>query len=292
MPWVIGIDEAGYGPNLGPLVQAGVALKLPEDDPAGWRSHPGVRKANESNDGRPMADDSKLVYARGGVSALAMAIQPFPDSLGEILRQFGLPESREELLSEIWFEDRIGSSGGVGPIHFGPRVISTVMPTRFNRILAAYGSKAAVLQLGFRELVCKTIDELPDNDALHIVGDKQGGRNHYLPLLQSTFPDSWIRTIAESADESRYSLTEHGRDIIVTFRPRADSGSLAVALASMMAKYTRELAMEQFNAFWRKQVPDLKPTAGYPLDAKRFYAEIESAMTRLGIPREAVWRAK
>ena len=24
MPWVVGIDEAGYGPNLGPLVQAAV----------------------------------------------------------------------------------------------------------------------------------------------------------------------------------------------------------------------------------------------------------------------------
>ena len=36
MPWVVGIDEAGYGPNLGPLVQAAVALRLPDDDLAGW----------------------------------------------------------------------------------------------------------------------------------------------------------------------------------------------------------------------------------------------------------------
>ena len=36
MPWVVGLDEAGYGPNLGPLVQAAIALRLPESDPAGW----------------------------------------------------------------------------------------------------------------------------------------------------------------------------------------------------------------------------------------------------------------
>ena len=35
MPWVVGIDEAGYGPNLGPLVQSAVALRLPDDDPGG-----------------------------------------------------------------------------------------------------------------------------------------------------------------------------------------------------------------------------------------------------------------
>jgi len=35
--WVVGIDEAGYGPNLGPLVQAAVALYLPDDDPPAGR---------------------------------------------------------------------------------------------------------------------------------------------------------------------------------------------------------------------------------------------------------------
>ena len=50
--------------------------------------------------------------------------------------------------------------------------------------------------------------------------------------------------------------------------------------------------MIQFNAFWRKHVPDLAPTAGYPGDAKRFFDAIRPAMERLDIPGAAVWRRK
>jgi hypothetical protein len=67
---------------------------------------------------------------------------------------------------------------------------------------------------------------------------------------------------------------------------------MCVALASMFAKYIREVCMKQFNAFWAKHVPGIKPTAGYPLDAKRFYEEIRPAMESLGIEPDAVWRKK
>ena len=39
MPWVVGIDEAGYGPNLGPLVQAAVILWMPPEDLGGWNAY-------------------------------------------------------------------------------------------------------------------------------------------------------------------------------------------------------------------------------------------------------------
>ena len=69
--WVVGIDEAGYGPNLGPLLQAAVALRLPDDDPAGWDTlKPIVRQARGKDDGRLLIDDSKKVYTRGGIAAL------------------------------------------------------------------------------------------------------------------------------------------------------------------------------------------------------------------------------
>ena len=65
---------------------------------------------------------------------------------------------------------------------------------------------------------------------------------------------------------------------------------LPVALASMTAKYHRELAMRAFNHFWCERVPDLKPTAGYPLDAKRFKKAISPLQIKLGIADDCLWR--
>lgn len=99
-------------------------------------------------------------------------------------------------------------------------------------------------------------------------------------------------TECEDAHESRYRMEGLARPITVVFRPRADSGSAAVALASMTAKYFRERCMQQFNAFWAKHIEGLKPTAGYPVDARRYYDAIRDTMTRLGIDEEAVWRSR
>ncbi len=60
----------------------------------------------------------------------------------------------------------------------------------------------------------------------------------------------------------------------------------------MTAKYLREVLMREFNAFWQRHVPGLKPTAGYPGDAARFLDAIRPAAQRLGIAEAALWRRK
>jgi hypothetical protein len=50
--------------------------------------------------------------------------------------------------------------------------------------------------------------------------------------------------------------------------------------------------MRPFNEFWRRHVPELKPTAGYPLDARRFKAEISAAQSSLGIADHMLWRVR
>jgi hypothetical protein len=58
----------------------------------------------------------------------------------------------------------------------------------------------------------------------------------------------------------------------------------------MAAKYVRELAMAAFNEFWAERVPDLAPTAGYPVDAKRWRTEAAAAVAAAGIPADDLWR--
>lgn len=316
MPWVVGIDEAGYGPNLGPLVQAAVALYLPDDDPAGWTTLKGVvRRCGErkkKGDERLLIDDSKKVYARGGFEALergVLRLTPISVDVAEFVRKVGLKSSADDLGGETWYQptEELPLTPGLGRwweatrpglpwpegVKVGGEEVSIVAAPRFNRICDESGSKGTVLARGLVELLSQYPANLSRGDEpIHFLCDKQGGRNFYAALIQQAFPTGWVVIEKESAEESRYRVEQLGRPVTVTFRPRADGDSVSVALASMLCKYLREVCMRQFNRFWATHVPGIAPTAGYPVDAKRFFAEINPAMAKLGLTDDQVWRKK
>lgn len=310
MSWVVGIDEAGYGPNLGPLVQAAVAVRLPADDPAGWDTlSPVVRRAGGrwGRDARLVIDDSKRVYhgnnALGKLEHGVLSWHGFAGlTLADLFARVGLPNALPDTHLEPWFVPHAPLEGhstaapqpdfAAHGVELGPAVANVVHPPRFNRLVTASGSKATVLSDGLIELLKHVLEHTPGDDELNILCDKQGGRNFYAPLLQEAFPDGFVCAEVERADESRYRVELLPRRVLIQFKPRADAGSVAVALASMTCKYLREVCMIQFNEFWAKRVPGLKETAGYPVDAVRFLADIRAAMTAEGIAEERVWRVK
>jgi len=65
---------------------------------------------------------------------------------------------------------------------------------------------------------------------------------------------------------------------------------MPVALASMVAKFTRELHMMRFNRYFASLVPDIKPTAGYVQDGRRFLKEIEPILAQNGLNRDVLVR--
>ncbi|MCC7145262.1 MAG: hypothetical protein IT443_02325 [Phycisphaeraceae bacterium] len=80
------------------------------------------------------------------------------------------------------------------------------------------------------------------------------------------------------------------RAMTVSFEVDGESASLPTALASMISKYTRELLMARFQAYFSARVPDVKPTAGYGADAKRFWQEIEPRLADLAIVGDCLRR--
>lgn len=307
MPWVVGIDEAGYGPNLGPLVQTAVSIMLPETDPAGWNTtRTCLRRAAESDDSRLCVDDSKKIYAKpGGLARLergvfsALALNP--GSITSLLSVLAEAAVLTELQQEIWFDgtetvplhcEQLPSVHYADGVRIGPCSANLVPASLFNKIVAGSGSKGTVLAAGLIGLLGTIIKNLPPEESVLVLCDKQGGRHYYAPVLQAAFPDGWIVTEGETPAESRYRVENLQRTITIIFRPRADADGVAVALASMLAKYLREVCMRQFNRFWRTHLPDLQPTAGYPGDAKRYFLAIQPIMEKLGLAVETVWRIK
>lgn len=123
-----------------------------------------------------------------------------------------------------------------------------------------------------------------------VVVDRQGGRMRYREQLQILFPESMIRILDEEEALSRYELSADGRRMTITFVEKAEESHLPVALASMLAKYVRELLMIRFNRYFAALRPELKPTAGYVEDGRRFLADIEDLIEQHRLPRERLVR--
>jgi hypothetical protein len=189
--------------------------------------------------------------------------------------------------------DRACQSAGVRPLFIRARL---VFPQQFNELVTHFGNKASALSHVTIGLLREVIDNLPPSPfplppSIHAVCDKHGGRNFYTAILQHHFSEHWIAPIYESHSESHYEWGEPDAATRVVFRMNGER-FMPTALASMTAKYLRELSMKAFNEFWCTRVPDLRPTAGYYGDSRRFKKAIELKQKELGIDDDLIWRAR
>jgi ribonuclease HII len=320
MPWVVGVDEAGYGPNLGPLVMTAVACRVPEEQYEAnlWRVLRGaVRRASARADERLLVEDSKLVYSptrglleleRGVLAVLGRRLADADLSLAACVERL-CPAHHDELRAEAWYvghrrlpvvveppalakaAERFHRTSAAKGVEWGPVRSAVVCAPRFNALVDRWDSKGAVLAEALAELLR---GGMPGDaaEAVTFLIDKHGGRNTYAAMLQNALPDGMVVAQEESAGCSVYLVWGLGREVRFVFQPRADAEHFGVALASMVSKYLRELFMLEFNRFWQTHVPGLKPTAGYPGDAARFFDEIRCVLERLVIREDAVWRRR
>jgi len=276
------MDEAGYGPLLGPLVIAATVFE--SDEPRSELEAEG-------------AADSKIVYTRRGRAGLARVLRPCfdvgaPVTLSALLERHsvrGDPRS-----AYPWYGDVTDEVDGAfsKPPDFRALYFNPMCEREFNEACARDGSKGTVLFRETMRVLRAALDELSPDQEVDVLCDKHGGRNSYGGLLMAELGPSNMVTERESRAQSSYRLMVNRRPMRVRFVAKADALDPAVALASMTAKYVRELFMEGFNDFFTARREGLRRTAGYAVDGRRFLGEVRDLLEDLKVDADTFVRAR
>lgn len=330
---IVGIDEAGYGPMLGPLTIGMASFELAnwsEGDAAPdlWAvlDRAVCRRPNDKR-ARIAIDDSKtLKLAKDGkkhpLTHLERGVLSFVHSMGRPCATDA--QLRESLSTQI--EDHPWYGGEdvalpLAPANSGFTLAANVLTgamrdggvtcldlrcvavceSKYNQVISRCG-KPATTELGllshmrhaWMQWGTNGLGGAADTTAMtRIVCDAQSGRirygdllNRFLEVTHAT--GAGMEVLEESALASRYrvfGLDADGtkRALLVSFQSEGEGRHLPIALASMVAKLSRELAMVRLNRHWiakakAARLAEVKPTAGYWEDSKRFLAELSPIM--------------
>lgn len=230
-----------------------------------------------------------------------------------------LANSAEELRSLAAGLRQAGERAGIAALWYRADLVAAA---RVNRELHAEqqreGTKNTWATHAVLRLLRAAVTEL-EGPALAIWCDKAGGRQAYEACVHRVFPELdrdqdpdqdrdqdrdqggalfgadavRLETLDEQRARSHYRIASAGRRVELGFVLGGDRVDPRISWASILAKYLRELIMRSFNRYFAGRIAGLRPTAGYPEDARRFIAEVEAALDgELGLDAAAWIRAK
>ncbi len=321
MAVLVGIDEAGYGPTLGPLVVSAVVLRVADDrlHTCLWKllAESCTRKVSASKRRLPIADSKRLYRSGDGVaglellerSALVMlaAAGHRVTTSSELLRLVA-PHVLSETSRYPWYAGAdlaLPVSPDVGglatrgnavrrnlanqAVCFAHVFCEPLLEGDFNELVRKTQNKANVLLSLVHRLLDRVLHSSPDAN-VRICVDRLGGRIQYREMLTAAFDGHDLRIDEESDIRSAYRLVNSTRRYEVEFVTNGETFHFPIALASIYSKYLREVYMRRFNDFWLSRQSNLRPTAGYHSDAKRWLREAKPLLDRLGVDRNLLVR--
>jgi len=317
---LVGIDEAGYGPILGPLVVSSAAFSVPDELVGAdlWEKlSRAVSNKKAHLNGRLLITDSKKAYSKSaGIGHLRRAVLSHLGCMGSC------PTNAAELLQTLcwqscprlsdypWYENLKDSPLGANndDIQIAGSVLENALAANdmkllslkadcldvghYNRMVSAVKNKARVLFTAVSGLVKDAFDNCPDGKTIQIIIDRQGGRINYRDSLNLMFPQMDIQVVRQDAVISSYQLTGSGKLVKIHFTAKADTRFLPVALASMTAKYVRQVLVKSLNEYFISHYKELKPTAGYWQDGLRFIEDVKTNLPKLQYDKQKLIRTR
>jgi ribonuclease HII len=298
---VVGIDENGLGPVLGPMIVTATAFRTPlYSEDVFW----------QLSDAELPADDSKIVFksrkkavAETAVLQWMQLLRTHPQTAETLYRGID-PTTRSPCPFELPFGCRLPDSlpipcfGGrdsaltsqirerFSTAAIEPLCCTAVIscPGHFNETVSPLGRNK--LQFDF-DMMLQLVDRIrirfPDEFILALCG-KIGGTRCYLPWFESSGKVNVVIR-QEERNESRYQL---GEDTEIRFIKDGDSLHLPVAVASMIGKYLRELQMAELNQLL---APDAPPVSGYrDPRTKQFIHDTGKRRQQLALPARCFLR--
>ena len=295
--FVMGADENGLGPVLGPLVTTAVGLELARYQPA--KLYAAGRELG-IDDSKATAAFGRMALAEGVALAVLEALHgsvphdvdsllgclllDAPEQLRARCPEASLPQCWSVLVALPCFGGDVekGRETLRALARRGVRVVrakSAVACTRFlNDRLAAGQSRVEVDLELMERLVLDGRAAL--GLELHAVCGMVGGIRNYTAKLRHFARDK-VRARRAALGSLAYDVEGVGH---VRFEIDADQRHLPVALASMIGKYVRELWMLRHNRFYQARDPELLDVSGYhdPI-TRRFFAASALLRKRLGV---------
>lgn len=315
----VGIDEAGFGPILGPLVVSSSTFSLPRNliEADLWQTlRRSLANKRKHIAGRLLIADSKKAYSKSlgtkhlerTVLACLKCLGKEPATLTELIMLL-CPDCLERLSDYPWYKGAGNCQLGAEPadIKLASAVLGDDLTANgikllelksccldvglYNKMVGSVKNKARVLFTATSRLIKSVFDEF-GGDELQIVVDRQGGRVRYRANLQRMFEGMELQILSESPAASSYELRANRKKMRLHFVVGADERFLPVSLASMVSKYLRELLVANINRYFTGFHSDLKPTAGYWKDGLRFIKELKTNIPHVGYEHEKLVRCR
>jgi ribonuclease HII len=273
---IVGVDENGLGPLLGPLVTTAVSLELARYRP---EHHASLGRTLGIDDSKATAGFGQMELAEGLALALieqltgqvpadidalfSALLLDSPDALRSPCPSASRPQCWSVPIALPCFGGELAAGrttlrklarAGLRPRHLRSALACTgALNTRLRK-----GQSRVEVDLELMERLVLDARARADGELRAICGMVGGIRNYTAKMRH--FPAADVRAVRASGGTLAYEVHGVGH---VRFEIDADANHLPVALASMVGKYVRELWMERQNRFYRGHDASFAEVSGY-----------------------------